>query len=76
VGHSQETPFDHVLDPFVRDDSTEMASIYRAVVEATEEAVLNALFAATDTVGRDGHERRGLPLDEIGGILRDRGVLR
>ncbi|KKI16633.1 MULTISPECIES: DmpA family aminopeptidase [unclassified Leucobacter] len=38
---------------------------YAAVVEATEEAVLNALAAAEDTVGRDGHESFALPHDEV-----------
>ena len=38
---------------------------YEAVVEATEEAVLNALVAARDTVGRDGHESFALPHGEV-----------
>lgn len=37
------------LDPF-----------FAAVVEATEEAVLNSLFAAPTVTGRDGHVSRGL----------------
>ncbi|QZY51636.1 DmpA family aminopeptidase [Leucobacter tenebrionis] len=39
--------------------------LYAAVVEATEEAVLNALVAARDTVGRDGHASFALPHDEV-----------
>ena len=38
---------------------------YTAVVEATEEAVVNALVAARDTVGRDGHVSHALPHDEV-----------
>lgn len=38
---------------------------YAAVVEATEEAVLNALVAARDVVGRDGHASHALPHDEV-----------
>ncbi|UOQ61286.1 P1 family peptidase [Leucobacter rhizosphaerae] len=38
---------------------------YAAVVEATEEAVVNALVAARDTVGRDGHRSPALPHDEV-----------
>ncbi|MGW9167156.1 DmpA family aminopeptidase [Agromyces sp. NPDC055658] len=38
---------------------------YEAVVEATEEAVLNALVAARDTVGREGHVSYALPHDEV-----------
>ena len=38
---------------------------YEAVVQATEEAVMNALVAAVDTVGRDGHVSYALPHEEI-----------
>lgn len=38
---------------------------YAAVVEATEEAVVNTLVAAHDTVGRDGHESFALPHPEV-----------
>lgn len=38
---------------------------YAAVVEAVEEAVANALVAARDTLGRDGHESFALPHAEI-----------
>lgn len=40
-------------------------AFYTAVVEATEEAVLNALVAAEDTVGREGHASYALPHDEV-----------
>jgi D-aminopeptidase len=35
------------------------------VIEAAEEAILNSLFAATTTVGRDGHRAEAIPLDQI-----------
>lgn len=38
---------------------------YAAVVEAAEEAVLNALVAAEDMVGRDGHASFALPHAEV-----------
>ncbi|MCW2288297.1 L-aminopeptidase/D-esterase-like protein [Leucobacter luti] len=38
---------------------------FAAVVEATEEAVVNALVAARDTIGRDGHESFALPHEEV-----------
>lgn len=38
---------------------------YEAVVEATEEAVVNALVAARDTVGRSGHASFALPHEEV-----------
>jgi L-aminopeptidase/D-esterase-like protein len=37
--------------------------IYQAVIEATEEAVLNALFKAHTTVGRDGNTLHALPIE-------------
>jgi L-aminopeptidase/D-esterase-like protein len=42
-----------------------MDSLFDAVVHATEEAVVNAIVAAEDVVGRDGHESFALPHDEI-----------
>lgn len=49
---------DHIawgrIDPF-----------YAAAVEAVEEAVMNALIAARDTVGRDGHASYALPHAEV-----------
>lgn len=43
--------------------------LFRATVETTEEAVLNALCAATPTDGRDGHRREALPLDRVRALL-------
>jgi D-aminopeptidase len=42
-----------------------MDDLFRAVVEATEEAVLNSLFVADTVAGRDGHVRHGLPVDDV-----------
>jgi D-aminopeptidase len=39
--------------------------LFTATVDATEEAVVNALWAAEDTVGRAGREVRALPRDEV-----------
>jgi L-aminopeptidase/D-esterase-like protein len=39
--------------------------LFDAVVQATEEAVLNAMVAAEDMTGRDGHQSFALPHDEI-----------
>ncbi len=76
IPHSVERPFDEMEEPFVRDDSEEMASLFRASVEATEEAVLNAVFRATTVAGRSGNEKRALPLDEVAEVLREYRVLR
>ncbi len=39
--------------------------VYQATVDATEEAILNALCAADTMTGRDGHTALGLPMEEI-----------
>ena len=45
--------------------------ILAATVEATEEAVLNALTGATTVVGRDGHRVEAISLWRLQSILRD-----
>lgn len=49
----------------LRDDSPEMSRLFKAAVEAVEEAVLNALFAAGTVHGRDGRTVYGLPTDRV-----------
>jgi D-aminopeptidase len=39
--------------------------LYQAAVEATEEAILNAVCMATDMIGVDGHFAPALPLDDL-----------
>jgi D-aminopeptidase len=50
------------LDPF-----------FAAVVEATEEAVLNSMLAAPTVTGRDGNTSRGLPADQVRQFLAAAG---
>jgi D-aminopeptidase len=50
--------------------------LFAAVVEATEEAVLNSIFGSTTVVGRSGHMSPGLPVDETVEILRAHGRIR
>jgi D-aminopeptidase len=47
-----------------------MNEVFPAVVEATEEAVLNALWAAESMEGRDGYRCPALPHDEVLALLR------
>ena len=49
--------------------------LFEATVDATEEAVLNAMWAAPDVEGRNGLVVRGLPHDEVLELLRARSVL-
>jgi D-aminopeptidase len=48
----------------------ELNGLFSAAVEATEEAVLNALWAAPDVTGRDGRVAHGLPHDAVLALLR------
>jgi D-aminopeptidase len=54
----------------------DLDGLFAATVEATEEAVLNALWAAPDVTGREGRLQRGLPHDEVLELLRKHGALR
>jgi D-aminopeptidase len=56
-----------------RDD--ELDELFEATVEATEEAVLNALWAAPDVEGREGRLQRGLPHDDVFELLRQHRAL-
>lgn len=42
-----------------------MTPLFLATIEATEEAIINSLFAAESMTGRDGHFAPALPIDEI-----------
>ncbi|MFE6051820.1 P1 family peptidase [Kitasatospora sp. NPDC056446] len=48
---------------------------YEAVVQAVEEAVLNALVTAEETIGRDGHRSPALPHERLRELLAARGAL-
>lgn len=50
-------------------------ALFSAVVEATEESVLNALWAATDTTGREGRTVRALPQGPVLELLQQHGRL-
>ncbi len=50
--------------------------LFTAVVEAVEEAVLNALVVNSDMVGRDGHRSPALPHDRLVDALAAAGRLR
>jgi D-aminopeptidase len=46
-----------------------MDGLFEAAVEATEEAILNALTAAETMVGREDRTAHALPLDALTQIL-------
>jgi D-aminopeptidase len=53
----------------------ELDPLFAAAVDASEEAVLNALWAAPDVRGREDRVARGLPHDEVLALLREHGRL-
>ena len=50
-----------------------MSGLFQAAVEATEEAIYNSLFMATD-VTANGRTVRAIPLDSVKTILAKYGV--
>jgi D-aminopeptidase len=54
----------------------DMAGLFQATIEATEEAIYNSLLRATDVTGRNGRTARALPVEETVEILRRYGVIR
>ena len=56
---------------YVRSDMLD--PLFTATVEATEEAIINALLAAEPMTGHDGHTSPALPHDELVAIVRRYG---
>ncbi|MYG49104.1 MAG: S58 family peptidase, partial [Gemmatimonadales bacterium] len=52
-----------------------LSRVFAAVVEATDEAVINSLFRATTVTGHGGRTVEALPLEPTLGWLREAGVL-
>jgi D-aminopeptidase len=50
-----------------------ISGLFDAVIEATEEAILNALMAAETMTGRDGITAHALPHDRLVEVLADHG---
>ena len=55
--------------------SYDLNDVFEAVVDATEEAVLNALWAAPEVTGREGRVGRALPHDDVLELLAAHGRL-
>jgi D-aminopeptidase len=47
--------------------------LFAAVVEASEEAVLNSMLTAPTVVGRSGNSSPGLPVDDVLELLQRHG---
>ena len=53
----------------------DMAGLFQAAIEGTEEAIYNSLLRATDVTGRDGQTAQAIPLPELTEVLRRFGVI-
>lgn len=54
----------------------DLNDVFEAVVDATEEAVLNSVWAAPEVVGREGRVAAALPHDDVLELLAAHGRLR
>jgi D-aminopeptidase len=52
----------------LRDES--VSPLFQAAAEAAEEAILNSLFKAVRTEGKDGRVAEALPLDRVRSLLK------
>ena len=52
-----------------------MNQLFEGVVQATEEAIVNAMFAADTMTGVDNHKVDGLPIDRVRELLKKYGRL-
>lgn len=55
-------------------DADTLVALYEATVDATEEAIVNALFAAETMTGRDGITAHELPIEAVRELVSTRGA--
>jgi D-aminopeptidase len=66
VPHRSAKPTQTVT--LLRDDA--VSPLFQAAAEAAEEAILDSLFKAVRTEGKDGHVAEALPLDRVKELLK------
>lgn len=71
VNHPDQT----APSPIAQVASQDIDPLFEGVVEATEEAIVNAMIAAPTMTGADGFRVFGLPHEELRAILRRHGRL-
>ena len=62
--------------PYAGVPGYDLNDVFEAAVDATEEAVLNALWAAPEVIGRNGRVATALPHDDVLALLEEHGRLR
>jgi D-aminopeptidase len=73
TGRTMARNLDSIVNSLPELDDQFINPLFEATVEATEEAILNALFMAETTVGRDGNEAVALPIADCLEVLRKHG---
>lgn len=68
IPHDPVEPLRHVN--LLNETWRTMDPLFQATVEATEEAIVNALFVADTVIGRDGNCSPALPVEDVLEILR------
>jgi D-aminopeptidase len=53
---------------YLRND--DMTSLFMSVIEATEEAIINSLFAAESMEGKDGNSVEKLPIEQVMKLMK------
>ncbi|MBR9855907.1 MAG: P1 family peptidase [Algicola sp.] len=71
IPYESESPIQTV--PTLRNEA--MTPLFLATIEATEEAILNSLFAGETTIGRDGHKIEALPKEKVLEMLKEAGKM-
>ena len=56
--------------PVLSETALTFDPLFKAVAEATEEAILNSMFNAQTVVGRDGARRDAFPIDRLPDLMR------
>lgn len=74
-GNSAEPPFNAPNPKIERMQSWKMDAMFRAVVQATEESVINTLIAAKTMTGTDYWVVPAIPHDQLQEVLRKHALL-
>lgn len=74
-GNSAQPPYDNPNAMVERLQSWKMNPLFAAVIEATEEAVINSMVAAKSMVGADNWKVSALPHDQLQAVLKAHGLL-
>ncbi len=74
-GNSAQPPYDSPNAKVERLQSWKMNPLFAAVIEATEEAVINSMVAARTMVGADNWKVSALPHDQLQAVLKAHGLL-